>query len=524
MFILLLASLLGASAFPISGGPETTPTIAHTIIWGIQARGDGSGMVERTMLSIVRSCLLTVAACVYRAIHQNIPDPEAGWWKRQAIRAKITFFALMAPEAIIFWAMRQWFGAKEVADQINGVKPELKWTRTHGHFAQMGGFERLDNRRVLHPPTLIALLKDGQIDVEELERVSTKRINDCSKGDILSKGIVALQTTWFVFECLARLHQGLPLLELEVVTLAFAVLNTVTYAFWWHKPLNILCPIHLHILPPPEAPNTPPPVSEPTNSPPPTSSESLPSDQAVNLGSTGENSPLLDSSVVEVKEKREGDGVIEGAWKAVVDGITGAGRSVSGVVESVWEWIGAVGEVVKKDVQKRPWWKTVWKRLITGLFFAVVGPLWDLFDDEEVHDDATHVSTFYGMEISEGKRRVVWFSSCFIGMIFGAIHFLSWHSAFPTHTQLLLWRISSIVLVAEPFCLALEVERRSCVNPFHPLCPHILLPRSYCLYSRPSVPSCSRLPHPSQSPTYCPPDHLLDYLYPSSVISSLLSV
>ncbi|TFK58267.1 hypothetical protein BDN72DRAFT_782320, partial [Pluteus cervinus] len=30
-------------------------------------------------------------------------------------------------------------------------------------------------------------------------------------------------------------------------------------------------------------------------------------------------------------------------------------------------------------------------------------------------------------------------------------------SAFPTHAQLLLWRISSIVLVAEPVCLALEI-------------------------------------------------------------------
>ncbi|TFK63994.1 hypothetical protein BDN72DRAFT_775221 [Pluteus cervinus] len=379
--------------------------------------------MERTMLSIVRSCLLTVAACVYRAIHQNIPDPEAGWWKRQAIRAKITFYALMTPELMILWAMRQWFGAKEVADQVNKVKPELKWTRTHGHFAQMGGFERLDNRRVLHPPTLIELLEKGQLDVEELERVSTKRINDSSKGDILSKGIVALQTTWFVFECLARLHQGLPLLELEVVTLAFAVLNTLTYAFWWQKPLNVLCPIQLRILP--NAPNTPPSVSEFTETsgkPPPTSAESQPSDQAVNLGSAGESSPLLDSSVVEVKEKREAARVIQEALTAVVQGIAGAGKSASGVVETVWEGVCA------------------------------------MFGAYEVHDDATHVSTFYGMQISGEKGDVVFLSSCFIGMIFGAIHFISWHSAFPTHTQLLLWRISSTVLVAEPLCLALEVE------------------------------------------------------------------
>ncbi len=125
MLIILLPLLLGVKAFPISGGPETAPTIAHTIIWGIQARDDGSGTVERTMLSIIRSCLFTIAACVYRAIHQNIPDPEAGWWKRQGVRAKITFYAVIAPEAIIWWALRQWFGAKEVADQVNKVKPRM---------------------------------------------------------------------------------------------------------------------------------------------------------------------------------------------------------------------------------------------------------------------------------------------------------------------------------------------------------------------------------------------------------------
>ncbi|TFK63221.1 hypothetical protein BDN72DRAFT_776182, partial [Pluteus cervinus] len=61
-------------------------------------------------------------------------------------------------------------------------------------------------------------------------------INDKSKGDLLSKGLVASQTTWFVVECMARLHLGLPLVELEVITLAFATLNVVTYGLWWYKP------------------------------------------------------------------------------------------------------------------------------------------------------------------------------------------------------------------------------------------------------------------------------------------------
>ncbi|TFK60627.1 hypothetical protein BDN72DRAFT_805573, partial [Pluteus cervinus] len=382
------------------------------------------------MWSIIRSCLLTIAACVYRVIHQNIPDPEAGWWKRQGIRAKITLYVLMTPEMMIWWAMRQWFGAKEVADQVNNVKPELKWTLTHGHFAQMGGFGRLDDGRVLHPPTLITLLETGQIDVEELRRVTEERINDHSKGDILSKGIVALQTTWFAFECLARLHQGLPLLELEVVTLAFAVLNTLTYAFWWHKPLDVRCPVYLHILPPQEALITSPPY----------------------LGGTGESLPLLDNGVVEVKEKRKQKGVVQRTWNVVAESIAGAGKSLLGVVGSVWKGLCAVGKDIKEDV-----WGTLWRWLIEEPFLLVAGPLLELFiSDDEVDEDATHVATFYGMQLSDGKTGVVWFSCSVIGMAFGAIHFLSWHSAFLTHTQLLLWRISTIALVAEPFCLALE--------------------------------------------------------------------
>ncbi|TFK59515.1 hypothetical protein BDN72DRAFT_883948 [Pluteus cervinus] len=369
MSLLLFLLLLGARAFPITPGPETTPTIAHTIVWGIEARTDGPGMAERTMLSIVRSCLSTIAACIYRAIHQNIPDPKASWWKRQAIRAKITFYALIAPEAI------------------------------------MGGFGRLDNQRVLYPPTLIELIKNGQIDVKELQQVTDKRIADHSKGDILSKSIIALQTTWFVFECLARLHQGLPLLELEVVTLAFVVLNTLTYAFWWHKPLDVLCPIHLHIQPKLEATRSLL-IYESTemfDKPPPPSSG-----QVVDLNTTEESVSLLRSSIVEVKEKREVSGV---TWQKVVEGIAGAGRCVAGVVETVREGVCAI----KNDVQKRPWWKTVWKRLIEGPFLTVVRPLMELFDDCEVHDDATHVSTFYGTKISEGTWRVAGLSCCFIG-------------------------------------------------------------------------------------------------------------
>ncbi|TFK66592.1 hypothetical protein BDN72DRAFT_748419, partial [Pluteus cervinus] len=188
----------------------------------------------RTLLEIVRSCLLTIAACVYRSIHPNVPDPEATNWRISLNKLKISFYALIAPEAMMWWAIRQWYGARMIAQD---------WTMTHGHNVQMGAIQLIlpnGSRQVLNPLLLHTYLKRGMINPTDL-RFPQKIIEDRSKGDFLSKGIVILQTSWFVLECLARFQQHLPVTELEVVTLAFALLNVITYALWWYKPLDVHC-------------------------------------------------------------------------------------------------------------------------------------------------------------------------------------------------------------------------------------------------------------------------------------------
>ncbi|TFK67049.1 hypothetical protein BDN72DRAFT_116378 [Pluteus cervinus] len=261
--LLLTLGLLRVQAAPFSeAGPATDPTLAHTVLFGIQPRANGTEGNMRTLYDVVRSCMFTIAACVYRAMHQNIPDPTATAWARLRVRMKIMIYAVIAPELMILWALRQRFGAAEITNQVNDLQYGLNWTHVHGQFAQMGGFGRKDDKRVLYPSTLIQLLKEGRIDLDQL-KLTKEDINDKSKGDILSKALVAFQTTWFVFECFARLQQNLPLLELEVVTLAFAVLNIITYELWWYKPLNVFRPIYLHIrAQPPDWPPQPIPYVE----------------------------------------------------------------------------------------------------------------------------------------------------------------------------------------------------------------------------------------------------------------------
>ena len=80
-------------------------------------------------------------------------------------------------------------------------------------------------------------------DVIEYPIASRDEINDRSKGDAVTKALVVLQTTWFLLQCVARGSQRLALTELELATAAFALLNAITYAIWWNKPLDVQCPI-----------------------------------------------------------------------------------------------------------------------------------------------------------------------------------------------------------------------------------------------------------------------------------------
>src|SRR5258708_15045933 len=126
----------------------------------------------------------------------------------------------------------------------------------HGHLVVMGGISTVDP----------SVEDDGQVDprspvltldrytkTEErtrldrkLRKISEENIKDRSKSDILSKLIAISQTTWFILQCIARGQQKLTLTELELVTLALASLNVITYAFWWHKPLGVQVPIGIY--------------------------------------------------------------------------------------------------------------------------------------------------------------------------------------------------------------------------------------------------------------------------------------
>ncbi|KAJ7031824.1 hypothetical protein C8F04DRAFT_959782 [Mycena alexandri] len=178
----------------------------------------------RTLFDIIWGCLATIFACTWVALHQNVPDPGLGSFSLLLRKLWMMLVTIIAPEFVVGFAGRQLASALWISKVFNVSK-------THGFFFTMGGFVSQDH----HP---IAKIKQLPAYMPAIRAIDKEDIKDRSKGDALSKGVALAQGLWFVTQCLARVSQHLPVSELEVATLAFAVISIFIQVMWW-KPLNV---------------------------------------------------------------------------------------------------------------------------------------------------------------------------------------------------------------------------------------------------------------------------------------------
>ena len=221
---------------------------------------------QRSIWDILSSCLATIFACSWVSVHPNIPGPNESRWRILFRRLELMFWAVVGPEMIITWALRQWSGARHLANLYRGKLSSLMhpiysqilnhkiltleegWTEAHGYFIQMGGLMLYEGdvpRGVLSPERFSELLTAGKIEIPKL---TVGEIEDRSKADGFSKSIALGQTLWFVMQCLARRAQHLELTLVELLTLSLAVLNGVMYFLWWHKSMDVRCPVRVYLL------------------------------------------------------------------------------------------------------------------------------------------------------------------------------------------------------------------------------------------------------------------------------------
>ncbi|KAI0062797.1 hypothetical protein BV25DRAFT_1915917 [Artomyces pyxidatus] len=409
----MLTTLLFVHAFLVQhiGGSPTTDKLQSTATIPLTLTpADSCTDIDgcRTRYNIIWSSLVTILACVWTAVHRNIPEPakaEESRLRHVAARvlevAKIVVVTLLAPEWVLAWAVRQLLNARAFGKELEDARDEAarawktkrwvderegrggsagadkgeripmrhrylkrqafdgsslavdegagrmrgRWTTRHWFFVIMGGFHYYEEGEPKHPlsrENVLGLVKTG-----DLVPPADDEIRGWSQGDALSKTLAVVQTLWFVIQCIARRVEGLPIMQLEVMTLAYTIMTVAMYAAWWDKPQNVGSPVRVVV------------------------------------------KKLPESELPQLEHPQ---------W---------------------YEWV-----------------------------FVVTAGWQDIFVDLRTHP---RVPTFYGggtnSDLNDTYADVI---ASGAAMVFGAVHCAAWNYAFPSRAEQLLWRISSVAIVVLP--------------------------------------------------------------------------
>jgi hypothetical protein len=72
----------------------------------------------RSVFDIFWSCWLTIFICTWKSIHPNIPPPGQGPLSAFLRRLTLMFWALIVPELILTWAVKQWLAARAIENEF----------------------------------------------------------------------------------------------------------------------------------------------------------------------------------------------------------------------------------------------------------------------------------------------------------------------------------------------------------------------------------------------------------------------
>jgi hypothetical protein len=124
------------------GVTQAVPTTTNTTNTATSDSFETPSFTTRTLWTIVSSSVITLFACIYSAVHINIPSPKDSPYRILRRRLGIMIMALIAPELMVIWAMRQWFSARHVTRQFEesrnpSVLPEQKQSEGKSYFQKL---------------------------------------------------------------------------------------------------------------------------------------------------------------------------------------------------------------------------------------------------------------------------------------------------------------------------------------------------------------------------------------------------
>ena len=249
---------------------------------------------NRGTWNLLYSCVFTLALCVWTAIHLNVPAAGESRQRQFFRKAQWVIAAIFAPELAVFTAWQQWSWARQIRDELQAsmanakkkvdsefattergyedqrhiscsqpseiacegttdkpmripythqakISSHTSFSLTYGFYVVMGGLV-VDVSDIHDKFSRLTVTPAGVLHLARLglfEHISDNDIGDKSKADWLSKGLVILQVTWMILQCISRRAAGYPLSPLEVHTLVHAGCALFMYTLWFKKPLDV---------------------------------------------------------------------------------------------------------------------------------------------------------------------------------------------------------------------------------------------------------------------------------------------
>ena len=132
--MLFWLALLYAYQQTINAAPTPMGPVGHPILSHISSPSPGNILDSncpntRSTWDIVWNCLATIFACAWVSVHPNIPPPGTKEWQVAIIRSELMIWTIIAPEMMLFWAIRQWVGARRLAELYKGaLRLGLYWS------------------------------------------------------------------------------------------------------------------------------------------------------------------------------------------------------------------------------------------------------------------------------------------------------------------------------------------------------------------------------------------------------------
>ncbi|KAJ5087941.1 hypothetical protein N7456_011557 [Penicillium angulare] len=217
---------------------------------------------SRTSWDILWTCLSTILACTWTALHLSVPEVNSSANEQLKFKLMVWMISILAPEAVVVYATEELWQAKSIVTKCNIAFRELRsdsspenpasktdngtpgaWQTVHGYCVRMKGLllQTKDGWTFpIHPGNIVPLIKARAIQDTDL---TARDINDRAKADSLAKAFSVLQSIWVACNVVARGGYDLPISALEISTLAYVVVAAATYIVWWHKPKDMTTPI-----------------------------------------------------------------------------------------------------------------------------------------------------------------------------------------------------------------------------------------------------------------------------------------